>query len=71
MKKWTKNTMNGEIYSFFEGVLSDSRIVQPVIRGILRRNKKQTIRFYNMIGTHNDISEQYVITVRNNKKFQI
>ena len=41
-KKWINSVMNCEVYSSFEGVSSDYRIVSVKIRLSLRRNKKKT-----------------------------
>ena len=66
-KKWINSALNWEIYSFFEGVSSDVKIVTANIHLNLCRNTTQTAKNteYDWSSFNNrDISNKYTITQR-------
>ena len=63
-KKWKNSAMNCEVYSSFEGVSSDHRIVTAKIRLSLRKNA--TTKHYDWALLNNrDIRDKYVLEFRN------
>ena len=67
-KKWIKSTENNKVYSSFERVFSDHRIISAKICQNLYRNKTQTIKASQCDWSslnNSDIKNQYTITVRN------
>ena len=68
-KKWINSALNCEVYSSFEDVSSDHRIVIAKICLSLHRNMTQSTKtiLYNWSLLNNrDISNEYTITLRNN-----
>ena len=71
-KKWINSSLNYEVYFSFEGVSSDHQIVTTKIRLILHRNAVQTTttaRYNWSLLNNRDISDKYMITLRN--KFNV
>ena len=66
-KKWINNALNCEIYSTFEDVSSDQRIVTANIRLTLRRNAAQTTTtaHYDWSVLNNKGSYKNTIILRN------
>ena len=67
-KKWKNSALNCEVYSSFEGVSTDHRIVTAKIRLSLRKNAKRTAttKHYDWAQLNNkDIRDKYVLELRN------
>ena len=67
-KKWKNSAKNFEVYSSFEGVSTDHRIVTAKIRLSLRKNDKRTAttKHYAWVLLNNrDIRDKYVLELRN------
>ena len=67
-KKWKNSAMNCEVYSSFEGVSSDHRIVTAKIRLSLRKNpiRTATTKHYDWTLLNNrEIGDKYVLELRN------
>ena len=67
-KKWISRASNCEVYTFFEDVSSNHRIVIAKIQLSLRRNVVQTTTTahydWSLLNTK-DISDKYTLTLRN------
>ena len=67
-KKWKNSSINCEVYSSFEDVSPDHRIVTAKIRLSLRRNatRTATTKHYDWALLNNrDIRDKYVLAFRN------
>ena len=67
-KKWYNSALNCEVYSSFEGVSSDHRIVTAKIRLNLRRNAARTtttVQYDWSLLNNGDIKDKYTLTRRN------
>ena len=67
-KKWMNSALNCEVFSSFEGVFSDHRIVIAKICFDLRRNAAQTIitaHYDRSLLNNKDVCDKYTITLIN------
>ena len=66
-KKWNNSALNWEAYSSYKGVSSDHRIVTAKIRLSLRRNTNRTttVHYDWSLLNNRDVTDKYVLTLRN------